>query len=469
MKKIVSCLAVLTLVLTMGTAAMAYNFADHVKMAPNGKGDTLIYPVYAAANGGWETKIWVINTATDRSVVAKIVFRSMVNTEELRDFLLYLSPTDVWNGVIRMNAAGKVEVYSTDDSALAAAGTWASEANPLQVDLAAPKCITDTNAIGYVEVFMSAHSTAAPTVSLNTPPVSKQLIYDHYQDASLTDADMVTDGINVLAGHAEFRNLSLGQNSVYSATVLRDYDATLLDGQRLNVVNETFFGHSGAWNSIGEVEASLSRNNIALPYSSVNATVHFLTFPTKLTQTTLGCDTQRTSNSPFFGQFHTGLATNHLCVPFTGRDYDLKENSKVSSNIFSPAPSGQSLCAEVNYVNGFSYAEGWSNYSFATGTTVFTTREGIVNAVAGDGSYTGAPVIGTVINLDGLWGLNGAHTDGMVQTTAAGTPASQIYYYYQYQDETNTGYLYDSDISPDESRIDNMTDHPLYNGVPVRP
>jgi hypothetical protein len=482
MKKLVCCLSVLAMVLTLGGTAMAYNFADHVKIAPNGKGDTLIYPVYAAAaaNGGWETKIWVTNTALDRSVVAKVVFRSMKNTDELRDFLIYLSPTDVWNCLIRVGVSGNVEVYSTDDSSLASAGVWASATTPLQIDLADPACSDDTNVIGYVEIFMSAHSSAGgqgsvdgTLVSLNAPPVSKAAILEAYGNAGPADVDMVTDGINVLAGHAEFRNLPNGHNSVYSATALRDYDATLNNGTPLNAVNGTFFGEDGAWNSVGEVEAALNKNNISMPYSSQTGTVHFLTFPTKITGNTQNnCGVGRTSNSPFFQRYLTGQANTHLCVPFTGTDYDLQERSKHISTIFSPAPTGDYLCGEVNYVNGFGYAEGWSNYSFAPGATTFPTREAIENATADDGSYAGVPVIGTIINLgaDGLYGMNAAYTDGMVQTTAAGTPASQIYYYYQYQDESNTGYLYDADLPAGESqsRTDTNLAHPVYTGAPVR-
>jgi len=483
MKKLVCCLSVLAMVLTIGTAAMAMNFADHVKIAPNGKGDMLIYPVYAVANGGWETKIWVTNTAVDRSVVAKVVFRSMKNTEELRDFLIYLSPTDVWNCVIRMGASGQPEIYSTDDSALVSTSQWASTDNPLQVDLATPSCADDTNVMGYVEIFMSAHSTSIGTgansagtlVSLNAPPVPKQAVWAAHQSAGPGSQNMVTDGINVLAGHAEFRNLSLGHNSVYSATVFRDYDPTLNNPTGLSPIAYTTIGENGAWNSVGEVEAALSKNSIAMPYSSQSGTVHFLTFPTKVTiNSATSCGLGRSSLSPFFQQFVTTTASTHLCVPFTGTDYDLKENSKKSSTVFSPSPAADQLCGEVNYVHGFPYAEGWSNYTFATGTTVFPTMQNKLAAI-NDGSYTGVPVIGTVINLgaDGLWGLNAAYTDGMVMTTALGSPASQIYYYYQYQDESNTGYLYDSDLPAgtieDEGRIDNNTAHPLYNGVPLRP
>jgi hypothetical protein len=224
------------------------------------------------------------------------------------------------------------------------------------------------------------------------------------------------------------------------------------------------------------VEAALSKNNISMPYSSQSGTVHFLTFPTKITNTLNGCSTQRTSNSPFFAPYVSTDPNEHLCVPFTGTDYDLSENSRISSNIFSPAPTGDRVCGEVNYINGFPYSEGWALYDFSvannqfTPSTDFPTRESEFATGINDGNYTGVPVIGTVINLgsDGLWGLNAAYTDGRVQTTAAAvsSPASRIYYYYQYQDESNTGYLYDSDISPDDTRLDDITTtpaHPLYD------
>lgn len=461
MKKMLLAVTVFFMAMTIGTAAMALDFTDHVKIAPNNKGDFLIYPVYAAADGGWETKIWVINTAPDRSVVAKIVFRSRLNTEELRDFLVYLSPTDVWNGVIRSDGNGGVEVYSTDDSAFNTSGAFASQANPLRIGLAEPSCDDDTNAIGYVEIFESAHSTPAgvgipatgvAAVSLNTPPVPKAAIYEAYQNAGPADPDMVTDSINVLAGSMEMRNLTLNQNSAMRAVTFRDYDATLLGGTPLNPTNATTIGEIRANNSVGEVEAALSRDNIALPFSTANATIHFLTFPTK--QTILGavgtstrCTTGRRTDSPFFG----GPQSPTMCIQFLGTDYDLSENSTTSSVIFSPAAEPESLCAEVNFVTGFPYAEGWANYNFGY-TTQFDTQADLV--VGLDGDYTGAPVIGTVWNLsgDGLYLFENAYSDGLVRDITLGTAAAVDYYYYQYQDESNTGYLYDSDIAPDQSR-----------------
>jgi len=472
MKKITIGIA-LVLTLVMATSAVwAWDFSDHVKMAPTGKGDLLIFPFYAALPGGWETKINVINTALDRSVVAKVVIRSQVNSVELLDFLIYLSPTDVWNAVIRVNAQGQIELTSSDDSCLATINTWATAAAPFRATINNPANCSppDTSSLGYIEVIEAAHSTAlgvglnaqsgGVNVSLNTPPVPKWAIYNAYQAASPTSANMVTDGINVLAGYMEFRNLAQGHNTVIPATVFRDYDATLAGGARLTVVSETLLGEANSWNSIGEIEAALSKNMLAMPYSTgangTAMTVHLFTFPTKLTRFGAAPNqcTQRFSNSPYF------RAPNAFCVPFAANDYDLSENSRTGGIITSPA-TPQQMCNEVNLYSTFNYPEGWTNYNFTQSNTAFDIQKApIVNP---EGLYDGAPVIGTVLNLvgtgvlnDGYWSLGAAYTDGFVRANSV--PVVN-YYYYQYQDETNTGTVsatgtagYDIDL-PDQPAI----------------
>jgi len=517
MKKIVSCLSVL-LLLVMGGTACAWDFTDHVKVAPNGQGDALIYPVYAAAAGGWESKIWLTNTATDRSVVAKIIFRSMVNTEELLDFLIYLSPTDAWNGLVRVGESGAVEVYSTDDSAMSASGVWASASNPLRVTLKTPTCInpdglhynyTDTNALGYIEVIMSAHSTVAGVgdpdgpgqlipVSLNSPPVPKTALHEAYWGvisggsvpvANANDNDMVTDGINVLAGHMEIRNLTLNQNSVYPATVLRDYDGTLR-GQALTTSQQTNFGETYANNSRGELEAALSKDFLAMPIGSA-ATVHFLTFPTKLT--ILGqpsdldrCGTSRRTLSPYFDQVTGGTDANVMSVSVNNVDYDMRENSAVTTGIFSPAPAGHTLPSEVNYITGFAYSEGWASYDIQSATINFHVQGDGDNTIF-EGAYGGVPVIGTVINLgnvnDGYWGNIASWRDGRVWDIRTTPGTGYNYFYYQYSDSANMGIgatldangqlIYDSDLPrntlEDQTRTDGTGAAPVAAHHPVRP
>jgi len=476
MRKLAGYVALVVAVLMVSSVAMAWDFRDHVKQGHGAKGDALVFPFYAAINGGWETKLWVINTATDRSVVAKIVFRTQIYSLEVLDFLLYLTPTDVWTGVVRYNpTTGKVEIFSDDDSALySASGTtatpaliWASQ-TPIQQTLSTPTLMTacnDNNWMGYVEVFEAAHSVAnavyAPTqgagaVSLNTPPVNKQALYRAYNE--WPNAMMVADGINVLTGYMEFRNNTINQKATLQATVLKDYDATLAGQTPLTVNLETFWGEANSNNSVGEVEAALSRTDLAMYYSDRNLTLHFLSFPTK--RTILGTPANQCGiagfRSPFFTQ--KGSLVNG-CITYTGANYDLRENSSAAAGIFSPGGPASTLCGEVNFLSGFAFTEGWARYSFNyTTATNFDVQSGVAPYnVAGtwDGAYTGAPVIGTVLNLgssgDGYTLAPAAFTDGQVRdivtVNALTNPVNQtIYYYYQYQDEANTGFLYDADL-----------------------
>jgi hypothetical protein len=110
-------------------------------------GNALLFPYYAVVNG-YTSTIKVINTL-DRPVVAKVVFFEKTNSNEVRDFNIYLSPKDEWIGVVSQGDDGKIYVTSTDDSAVAnaATGEFATENNPMNVEF---KDSTATS--GYVEV-----------------------------------------------------------------------------------------------------------------------------------------------------------------------------------------------------------------------------------------------------------------------------------------------------------------------------
>jgi len=471
MRKLAVCLALVIAVLMVSSAAMAFNFADHVKAAKNAKGDTLIFPIYAAINGGWETKLWVVNTAQDRSVVAKVVVRSALYSQELLDFLIYLTPTDVWTGTLRYNN-GRVEYFSDDDSAVSSAGggtvVWANTTAVTQA-LSTPRC-NDTNNFGYVEVFETSHSYNASTfapaagsaaVTLNIPPVNKNALYRAHADLvannSSINQGLVLDGINVLTGVMEFRNNSLNQKASMQATALRDYGASLGNGdgvgaRALNVINVTSFAEtSNAFNLIGEVEAALAKNDLGMYYSDRNLSLHVLTFPTKLTTLpTATCTPLNASPSPYFTQHFVDTSG---CINYTATHYDVSEQAASSSAIFSPAQQG-TLCYEVNILPNpsFSFAQGWARYTFPTPTAFVVKDTTVIGTVAngaaiGDGIYTGAPVMGTILHLassaDGYTAVPAAYTDGLVTnfTTPAGaaTAVGTPYYYFQSQDERNTG------------------------------
>lgn len=104
MKKILSTVAAAA-VLTTG--AMAADISD--------KGNYLVSPIFFATDGGYTTDVKVYNTRNDKAVIAKVVIREAKCSQELKDFLIFLSPGDAFEATISV-VDGNVVVTSTDDS-----------------------------------------------------------------------------------------------------------------------------------------------------------------------------------------------------------------------------------------------------------------------------------------------------------------------------------------------------------------
>jgi len=83
-------------------AACGVGSAEAVFQNPNGTGQVLIYPYFTVQQVGGKsmnTLVTVVNT-TSRAKVAKVRFREGKASKEILDFLLYLSPNDVWTAAI---------------------------------------------------------------------------------------------------------------------------------------------------------------------------------------------------------------------------------------------------------------------------------------------------------------------------------------------------------------------------------
>jgi hypothetical protein len=410
MKKFMKCAIVVAItgIFMMGTA-WAWNNVEHVTVAPNGKGDAAIFPVYVAYSG-CETKLEVINTSRTDSVVAKVIVRSPQYSQEVLDFFIYLSPTDVWTGYLNLGPQG-ARVYSTDDSVHPGtratgpqAGCWATETDPMDVELADLAC--DINEMGYVEIIEAWHCNL-----LEDLPVDK----DDIEAAWIAQTDCVsgTGTLNSLAFHYEV-NITPAYSAAERAVTLRDYDVTDV----LTLGAETFLGSSAgseSRNSICEVEAVLAKDLIAMPYYAANSphiTYHFMTFPTKYTAISPTC-VINSVRSPFFDQ----NADADYCIPFGLYWFDLEENSPTCPGAYSPVPEGSTyeFCFELNMVTpevlGVGYDEGWMNYVFDYSTTC-NSEDGSLDEI----SFDGAPVIPVVCTFEGtgMSLMTGAWSDGAV-------------------------------------------------------
>jgi hypothetical protein len=86
-----------------GVAGLA-GMANAVNVNPDGLGQVLLYPYYTV-NGGNATLLSVVNT-TNQGKAVKVRFLEALNSAEVLDFNLYLSPFDVWTASISTTAAG---------------------------------------------------------------------------------------------------------------------------------------------------------------------------------------------------------------------------------------------------------------------------------------------------------------------------------------------------------------------------
>ena len=143
------------------TSALPYTFAatsttatsNIARVGQGAAGDALIFPAFNVGNG-WQTTVRVMNTSSTNAVVAKVVLYAGDDSRELRDFNIYLSANDVWEGTIKIDDDGVARLISTDGSAPLTDGTMASVDKPMKSDAIAA-------AGGYIEVIGCAMAVDA--------------------------------------------------------------------------------------------------------------------------------------------------------------------------------------------------------------------------------------------------------------------------------------------------------------------
>jgi hypothetical protein len=439
MKKFKVCLAFLMIAMMMGGSAWAFNATDHVKVAPNGKGDLLIFPYYFAYPGDYSTKITVINTSNSQSVVAKVIYRSFNWSVEVLDHLIFLSPNDVWTGYL-VNVNGVATLQSNDDSILGQmpSGTaFAADADfgnitPVNRALVTPSCpLEDANTLGYIEVIEAASRVESKATTGYEPGmrVAKRHIYDWYVGyvTDLTIQNGPYSPVNVLTGYQE-NTFGLG-STLKQANVFADY----FNFKKLALGEQTYLGDL-ANNSLAEVEAAIGKLSIASPYiakANGDSSVHIFNFPTKQSDRfSPSCSVYAVNPlSPYW------VSVNSKCESYTRNIYDLSEFTPTDlQDPFSPpkTPAQLRMCGEVEFnVQGISnpaYTEGWIRYNFAKSAA---TKTGRTNSGATI-SYTGTPVLSSVL----YWSFereNPAEAN-VAYTDAAVGVAGIDQQYYQYSD-----------------------------------
>jgi hypothetical protein len=207
----------------LATGAMAAgNAATDIAVSMEKKGDYLLFSNwYAVESADWKTDLRIVNTDTMNSTIAKFVIRDGAESNELLDFIIYLTPGDVWSGTVYAKD-GALFVHSTDDSMIFNNVTAAEKDGGYTLK-AYRKTERDDMTRGYIEVFGAAQPGEALRKILGNAPVDKHDLYK----AFATDA-----GYNLL-DWKEADNDLIGQAVIYSdsetAPLAMTYTATAFE------------------------------------------------------------------------------------------------------------------------------------------------------------------------------------------------------------------------------------------------
>lgn len=96
-----------------GIAGMS-GVANAVNLNPDGLGQVLLYPYYTA-RGGNQTLVSIVNT-TERGKAVKIRFLEGLNSREVLDFNIYMSPFDVWVAAVSETEDGGGKITIPDNT-----------------------------------------------------------------------------------------------------------------------------------------------------------------------------------------------------------------------------------------------------------------------------------------------------------------------------------------------------------------
>lgn len=88
--------------------------ATELVQTNGGTGHMLFTPYYTAQDN-LATLVNIVNTDTQNGKAVKVRFRGASNSDDVLDFTLFLSPGDVWSGMVSQAASGYAQIDSSSD------------------------------------------------------------------------------------------------------------------------------------------------------------------------------------------------------------------------------------------------------------------------------------------------------------------------------------------------------------------
>lgn len=221
--------------------------AHAVNLADDGIGEALIYQYYtnqpAPVAGNWQTFFHVVNTSGD-TVAVKVNYREAENSRDVLDFVLVLSPWDVWTGFTTNDSSGDPVLRTVDNSCTSPSFIPVSGGiNPDLKELRfrstgytgaradSGGTTLDRTREGYVEMINLGHAVPGSVVDaaarhnqLTGVPSSCTTVDNAFRPENLTTTAIdFTEPLNVLKGNGYLINTTLGQGGGFDPVVLANF------------------------------------------------------------------------------------------------------------------------------------------------------------------------------------------------------------------------------------------------------
>jgi len=198
--------------------------AHAINLAPNGKGEVLLFPYYTVRNG-FDTLVSITN-ASDRTVLAAMRLREANNGRTVGELHLILSPHDMWTGGVTSDGGNGAYLRSFDASctapalpagpsgsrqmALSAAGYDGSGASPIDNGGTSLARVQE----GFIELIEMGISTVPESLIVSASPIE----YASQHTAGVPrDCALVTGAFADAANFAESGAGTAQPGSVFSS------------------------------------------------------------------------------------------------------------------------------------------------------------------------------------------------------------------------------------------------------------
>jgi hypothetical protein len=371
-------------------AGLGAGSAQAVHINPDGLGQVLLYPYYTVENS-FSTNVHVVNTTSAYKAV-KVRFLEGMNSQEVFDFNLYLSPYDEWAGAVSSSTTGGAKIVSGDTSCIAPRQLSAAgeEFRDLEYKNDTGDDVKEIARVrtGHVEIIEMGNivdSTLQASILHNSgaAPTCTAIVaaaINKTGPLNLENTAYITAPSGGLYGFATVINVDAGLRTTYDAVTLDNFritsaihyvpgntspslsdantSATVLDGTTPYVF--TYSGSGAGPNGLGNngvdmVSALLMRGSLMNDYvidaARASKTDWVITFPTKAFYVNLPGDPHVAV--PPFAQGWGEVDLNKSCDEIHVSYWDREEKKEVvnPSGDFSPSDEttpGIHLCKEVN-------------------------------------------------------------------------------------------------------------------------